>query len=74
MSKNIQKIVESVLASADIRINGTNAWDIQVHDDRFFSRAITEGELGVGEAYMAGWWDAENVDESIFRILRAGLE
>lgn len=74
MSKNIQKIVETILASAGIKINGGDVWDIQVHNDGFFKRAITEGELGVGESYMEGWWDAERVDETISRILRARLD
>ncbi|MCK9413971.1 MAG: class I SAM-dependent methyltransferase [Prolixibacteraceae bacterium] len=74
MGSNIQKFVEGILASADVTVNGRNSWDIQVHDKVFFVRAITEGELGVGESYMAGWWDAEKVDETIFRILRARLD
>ena len=38
-----------------MKINGSNSWDIQVHNDKFYQRAITEGELGIGEAiWMAG--------------------
>ncbi len=74
MSRNIRNIVEAILASADVKIDGVNAWDIRVHNDDFFKRAITVGELGVGESYMAGWWDAERVDETIFRILRSRLD
>jgi cyclopropane-fatty-acyl-phospholipid synthase len=74
MYQDIQQSVEDILAAADIKINGGNPWDMQVHNKGFFRRAITEGSLGIGESYMEGWWDAEMVDETIFRILRAHLE
>jgi cyclopropane-fatty-acyl-phospholipid synthase len=65
--------METLLDFADVKINGSNNWDIQVKDERFFKRAITEVELGMGESYMDGWWDAVDIDETIFRILRADL-
>ncbi|MHB1686738.1 MAG: cyclopropane fatty acyl phospholipid synthase [Ignavibacteriaceae bacterium] len=74
MSSRYQKITEKVLELAGVKINGSNPWDIQVHDKRFYKRAITEVELGLGESYMDGWWDAENIDALIFRIVRADLQ
>jgi len=74
MKNRYKKIAEEILELADVKINGSNPWDIQVHNDNFYQRAITEGELGMGESYMADWWDAEKVDELIFRILRAKLD
>ncbi len=74
MSHKYQKIVEKILDLCDIKINGDNPWDIQVDNNEFYKRIITEGELGLGESYMDGWWDAEKVDETIFRILRAKLD
>jgi len=50
-----QKIVTNLLAVADIQINGTRPWDIQVHDARFFSRVLASGALGFGESYMEDW-------------------
>ncbi len=73
MSSNYKKLLKNLLESADIKINGNNPWDIQVKDERFYKRAITEVELGFGEAYMAGWWESEKIDELIFRILRSDL-
>ncbi len=64
---------EELLAPADVAINGDRPWDIRVHDERFFSRVMAEGELGLGEAYMDGWWDCERLDEFICRVLRADL-
>ena len=67
-------ILERLLARADVAIDGDRPWDIRVHDDRFYSRVIRNGNLGLGEAYMDGWWDCPRIDEMIRRILQARLD
>ena len=62
------------LSKAGITIDGPNPWDIQVHDDRLYGRVIRGGSLGLGEAYMDGWWDAPKLDEFFERILASGLD
>ncbi len=74
MNSRYRKLTEQFLEYAGIKINGNNPWDIQVHNDEFYKRVISEGELGMGESYMDNWWDAEKVDELIYRILRANLD
>jgi cyclopropane-fatty-acyl-phospholipid synthase len=69
-----KELVIKILGCAGITINGCNTWDIQVYDERFYKRVITEGELGVGESYMDGWWDSDKIDEFIYRILRTKSE
>ncbi|MHB8907910.1 MAG: cyclopropane fatty acyl phospholipid synthase [Syntrophales bacterium] len=69
-----RKMVEQLLSEAGVRINGTEPWDIQVHDERFFARALKDKNLGLGESYMAGWWDCERIDELIFRLLKENLD
>src|SRR5207244_4236261 len=69
-----QDVMTNLLAFADIRINGDRPWDIQVHDQRFFSRVLASGTLGFGESYMDGWWDCDALDEMCCRAIRAGLE
>ena len=64
----------NLLVSADIGINGNRAWDIHVHNRRFFSRVLASGTLGFGESYMDGWWDCDALDEMCCRAIRAGLE
>lgn len=68
-----KEIVEELLKKAGVAINGTNPWDIQVKDDRLYGRILTQGSLGLGEAYMDGWWDAERLDQFIDRVISAGL-
>ena len=73
MNRIIKKI-ETKLKSAEIHINGTRPWDIQVKDDRLFERVVRNGSLGLGEAYMDGWWEAEALDRFFTRVLQARLE
>lgn len=73
-TEKYKSLVNELLSLAEIEINGRNPWDIQVHDYRFYKRAVTEVELGLGESYMDGWWDVEQLDEVIFRIIRADLQ
>lgn len=62
-----QRSIESMLEQANIAVNGSRPWDIQVFDQRFFSKVIAQGTLGLGEAYMDAWWDCSRVDEFIYR-------
>ncbi|MGE4635126.1 MAG: cyclopropane fatty acyl phospholipid synthase [Arenicellales bacterium] len=73
MRKTIRQF-EKMLEPAGIQLNGSNAWDIQVHDNTLFLRLARDGTLGLGEAYMDGWWDCPALDEMIDRAFRAGLE
>lgn len=66
-------LIEAVLAQADIRINGRRPFDIKVLDDRFYERAARDGDLGLGEAYVNGWWECEAVDQLTARFIRSGL-
>ena len=63
-----------LLAPAEVTINGPEPWDIQVHDERLFARVFAEGTLGFGEAYMDGWWDSGQLDETMARILGSGAQ
>ncbi len=66
--------VRGLLELADIEINGSRPHDLQVHDDRFYRRLLSEGALAFGETYMEGLWDCEAPDDLIHRILDARLE
>jgi cyclopropane-fatty-acyl-phospholipid synthase len=70
----LRAFFDEILSSADIVINGERPWDIKVHDQRFYSRAIKQGSLGVGEAYMDGWWDCQNLDEFFYRVMPVHAE
>ena len=65
---------ERLLATVEISINGSNAWDIQIHDERLYARVFAEGSIGFGEAYMDGWWDSDQLDETMARILGSSIQ
>jgi cyclopropane-fatty-acyl-phospholipid synthase len=65
--------IEEIFAAAGIKIGGSNPWDLQVHDERFYQRLLSGGELAAGESYVDGWWDAEQLDEFCTRVHRANL-
>ncbi len=69
-----REIVEQVLATAGIVIDGPNPWDLRVHDARFYTRVLSQGTLGLGESYMDGWWDVPELDQFMDRALRHGLK
>ena len=66
--------VESLLTLAGVRIDGDAPTDLQVHDEHLYARIIAHGSLGLGEAYMDGWWNAADLDGFLFRLLAAHLD
>jgi len=69
-----KSFVEGLVSKADITVNGPEPWDIQVHNDAFYGRVLRQQSLGLGEAYMDGWWDCPRIDEFICRLLGARLD
>lgn len=73
-ARRADEACRELLARAGITVNGPNPWDIQVHDERLYTRALRDGSLGVGEAYVDGWWDCEALDQMMERLFRARLD
>jgi len=66
--------VEQLLAHAGVTINGPAATDVAVHDDDLYARVMAHGSLGLGEAYMDGWWDVRDLDGFLYRLMQARLD
>ena len=66
--------VEKILKSVDVEINGSRPWDLQIYDDRFYSRVLRGGSLALGESYMDGWWDCKALDQLSDKLLRGRIE
>jgi len=66
--------ISEILTFAEIKINGSNPWDIKVNDERFYERVLADGALGAGESYMEKWWDCDRLDEFCSRVLKANLQ
>jgi cyclopropane-fatty-acyl-phospholipid synthase len=70
----LREKARKLLEHADVRIGGDRPWDLKVHDPRVFARAFAHGSLGLGEAYMDGWWDTPSLDEFFHHVLGARLD
>jgi len=71
-----QRILQ-LMHEADVwpdRAAAPRAWDPRVHDDRFYGRVLTQGSLGLGEAYMDGQWDVEDLDGMLYRLIASGAD
>jgi len=66
--------IERLLVGTDIAFNGDNPWDIRVYNSDLYQRILTQGSLGLGEAYMDEWWDCHQLDELFNKICQAQLE
>ena len=66
--------VEELLNLAGVRIGGDAPTDIRVHDPHLYTRVLAHGSLGLGEAYMDGWWDTDDLDGFLFRLLDTRLD
>lgn len=69
-----ERRIRQMLDSAGIAVGGTQPWDIHIHDPRLYRRVVRHGTLGLGEAYMDGWWDCDALDQFICRALQASLD
>lgn len=67
-------LIQGRLLAAGVRTDGERPWDIRVHDERFYEKALTRGTLGIGESYVDGWWSCERLDEMTARVFAAGVE
>lgn len=71
---NYQKIVSQLLSQANITVNGSKPYDIQIHHPKTYERIIRDANLGLGESYMEGWWDCKSIDQMTDKIFRAQLQ
>jgi len=72
-ASSYKRALADLLAPLDIRLNGSRPWDIRVNDERMFHRVLAQGSMGAGESYMDGWWDCEQLDEMLTRVLRSDM-
>lgn len=70
----MKRAVQNILDISGVKIGGRSSYDIRVHNDEFYGRVLAQGSLGLGESYVDGWWDCDNIDGFFDRVLRAKLE
>ncbi len=63
-----------LLSHAGIALDGPAPSDPQVHRPEMAELVLSKGNLGLGESYMARWWDCTALDVFFAKVLRAGLD
>ncbi len=74
MSNTAKRFVQTQLARTEVEIGGGRPWDVQVHNESLYGRVLSQGTLGLGESYMDGWWDAEALDQFLFKLITANIQ
>ena len=74
ITRNLKQTVQDLLGHADVKINGDRSWDIQVKNNDFYKRILSQASLGLGESYMDGWWEAEALDVLTDKLLQAEID
>jgi cyclopropane-fatty-acyl-phospholipid synthase len=65
--------IAAMLEESGVVINGPNPWDPQILNDNLWNRVFAQGALGLGEAYMDGWWECDDLAEFFNRVVGADL-
>ena len=73
-SVDAEAIVREVFGLANVEIGGTAPGDIRVSDPRFYERVLRDASIGIGEAYMDEWWESDQLDVTIYKMMRANLK
>lgn len=66
---NSKALCLSILDQAEIPLNSSEPWSIHVYNEKLWDRIIAQHQLGLGEAYIEGWWDCKKIDEMLSRLL-----
>jgi cyclopropane-fatty-acyl-phospholipid synthase len=57
-----------------IKINGNGIHDLQVLDLRFYRELVLKGNLGLGESYVKGYWEVEDLYGFLVRSITTLME
>lgn len=69
--ERIPEALQAIARAADVRFDGVRPWDLNVHDVSFYADLLRRGSLALGEGYVQGRWDCDQLDQLIARLLRA---
>jgi len=69
----VPEIGQRILDAAGVTLGGDALHDITIHDERFWDRVLSDRELGLGESYQDGWWDANQLDEFLTVVQTADV-
>lgn len=71
---SLRERAAELLETAGVQINGPASTDLRVHNEQLYARVFAHGSLGLGETYMDGWWDADDLPGLFTKILSSHLD
>jgi len=71
---SFKNVLQKILSPAGIVLNGERPWDMRIKDGKFYRRVLSEGSLGLGESYMDGWWECDDLIEFFRRVIPTNAE
>jgi cyclopropane-fatty-acyl-phospholipid synthase len=80
MPHPIRQRILQLLHEADVWPDGARdddvpkPWDPRIHDEHFYTRVLAQGTLGLGESYMDGQWDVDDLDGMLERLILVDAE
>jgi len=74
MDIGYQKIVRSMLSEVGAEVNGPKRWDPRIHDGAVYERVSQGGVLALGESFMDGQWDVDELDVLVTKIWGNGMQ
>ena len=69
MSQAAKRICSELLAKAGVPIDSPAAHSLRVKDQRIWDRVVAQRQLGLGEAYIDGWFECDALDEMLTRLI-----
>jgi len=73
-AEGAERTVRDLFALAGVTVGGDQPGDIQVFNRAFYPRLLAQASMGLGESYMDGWWEANQLEVFIEKVLRADLK
>jgi cyclopropane-fatty-acyl-phospholipid synthase len=67
----IASFIDQLRNLADVRVGGDRPWDIRLRRGASIDRIVAGGPLAIGESYMDGWWDCDDLEELVYRVQRS---
>ena len=71
---NAERVVREIFDSAGVGVEGKKPGDILVKNDAFYGRLLRDASIGLGESYMEEWWECEELDLFIEKLLRVDIK
>ncbi len=69
-----ERFVREIFDEAGVGVRGEEPGDIMVKDERFYGRFVRDATIGLGESYMDGWWECEELDTFAEKLLRVDIK